>query len=193
MASNKRRRHTPDPIIRKLAEGNKLLGSGQELNEVCRRLEIAESTWLRWLVQYGGIKANEAKRLKPHRPGACRRAGGTDTNPCLEAPLCRRRCARSTPVLVGLVSAAGRRRYRHRCASFADPPQRHDWGTGLPTLLLTRSRCHYAPWWPWPGSAGASKNPFKPPKDSSASISTRSGAGNPGTAGPSWPCSLTPS
>ncbi len=42
MASNKRRRHTPDQIIRKLAEGNKLLGSGQELTEVCRHLEIAE-------------------------------------------------------------------------------------------------------------------------------------------------------
>ncbi|KXW66337.1 hypothetical protein MPHL43239_08630 [Mycolicibacterium phlei DSM 43239 = CCUG 21000] len=47
MASNKRRRHTPDQIIRKLAEGNKLLGSGQELAEVCRHLEIAESTWHR--------------------------------------------------------------------------------------------------------------------------------------------------
>src|SRR5947208_3387397 len=48
MASNKRRRHTPDQIIRKLAEGNKLLGAGQELNEVCRHLQIAESTWHRW-------------------------------------------------------------------------------------------------------------------------------------------------
>ena len=64
MASNKRRRHTPDQIIRKLAEGNKLLGSGQELDEVCRHLEIAESTWQRWLAQYGGMKANEAKRLR---------------------------------------------------------------------------------------------------------------------------------
>jgi hypothetical protein len=64
MASNKRRRHTPDQIIRKLAEGNKLLASGQELAEVCRHLEIAESTWHRWLAQYGGMKANEAKRLK---------------------------------------------------------------------------------------------------------------------------------
>ena len=64
MASNKRRRHTPDQIIRKLAEGNKLLGAGQELNEVCRHLQIAESTWHRWLAQYGGMKANEAKRLK---------------------------------------------------------------------------------------------------------------------------------
>ena len=50
--------------IRKLAEGNKFLGAGQDLNEVCRHLEIAESTWHRWLAQYGGMKANEAKRLK---------------------------------------------------------------------------------------------------------------------------------
>jgi hypothetical protein len=35
MASNNRRQHTPDQIIRKLAEGNKLLGAGQELSEVC--------------------------------------------------------------------------------------------------------------------------------------------------------------
>jgi len=64
MSKNKRRRHTPEQIIRKLAEGNKLLGSGKELDEVCRHLEIAESTWHRWLAQYGGMKANDAKRLK---------------------------------------------------------------------------------------------------------------------------------
>ena len=64
MTSKKRRRHTPDQIIRKLAEGNKLLSSGQDLDEVCRHLEIAESTWHRWLAQYGGMKANDAKRLK---------------------------------------------------------------------------------------------------------------------------------
>lgn len=59
-----RRRHTPDQIIRKLAEGNKLLAAGKELDEVCRHLEVAESTWHRWLAQYGGMKANDAKRLK---------------------------------------------------------------------------------------------------------------------------------
>ena len=64
MTSKKRRRHTPDQIIRKLAEGNKLLAGGQELDEVCRHLGIAESTWNRWLAQYGGMKANDAKRLK---------------------------------------------------------------------------------------------------------------------------------
>ena len=64
MTSSKRRRHTPEQIIRKLAEGNKLLAGGQELDEVCRHLEIAESTWHRWVAQYGGMNANDAKRLK---------------------------------------------------------------------------------------------------------------------------------
>jgi transposase-like protein len=60
----KKRHHTPEQIIRKLAEGDKLLNQGQELVEVCRQLEIAESTWHRWKAQYGGMKANDAKRLK---------------------------------------------------------------------------------------------------------------------------------
>lgn len=62
--TKKRRRHTPDQIIRKLAEGHKLLAGGKDLEEVCRHLEVAESTWHRWLAQYGGMKANDAKRLK---------------------------------------------------------------------------------------------------------------------------------
>jgi putative transposase len=49
MASNNRRRHTPDQIISKLAEGNKLLAGGTDLGAVCRHLEIAESTWHRRL------------------------------------------------------------------------------------------------------------------------------------------------
>src|ERR1700677_2540962 len=60
----KRRRHSPEQIIRKLAEGNKLLAGGADLEAVCRHLEVAESTWHRWLAQYGGMKANDAKRLK---------------------------------------------------------------------------------------------------------------------------------
>lgn len=59
-----RRRHTPEQIIRKLAEGQKLLAGGTDLEGVCRQLEIAESTWARWLAQYGGMKAEDAKRLK---------------------------------------------------------------------------------------------------------------------------------
>ena len=40
------------------------LAGGAELDEVCRQLEIADSTWHRWLAQYGGMKASDAKRLK---------------------------------------------------------------------------------------------------------------------------------
>ena len=51
-------------MIRKLAEGEKLLNAGNDVAEVCRQLEITESTWHRWRNQYGGMKANDAKRLK---------------------------------------------------------------------------------------------------------------------------------
>ena len=60
----KQRHHTPEQVIRKLAEGDKLLNQGKDLPEVCRHLEIVESTWHRWKGQYGGMKANDAKRLK---------------------------------------------------------------------------------------------------------------------------------
>jgi hypothetical protein len=60
----KRKRHTPEQIVRKLREGDRLLNEGKDLTEVLRQLEIAESTWNRWKAQYGGMKADEAKRLK---------------------------------------------------------------------------------------------------------------------------------
>ena len=60
----KRRRHTPEQIIRKLAEGEKLLGEGKTVDEVVRHLEITESTWHRWRNQYGGMKADDAKGLQ---------------------------------------------------------------------------------------------------------------------------------
>jgi putative transposase len=60
----KQRRHTPEQVIRKLAEGEKLLGEGKGLDEVARHFEITESTWHRWRNQYGGMKADDAKKLK---------------------------------------------------------------------------------------------------------------------------------
>jgi putative transposase len=60
----KRRRHTPKQVIRKLAEADKLLAEGKTVEEACRHLEITESTYHRWRNQFGGMKANDAKRLK---------------------------------------------------------------------------------------------------------------------------------
>lgn len=59
-----RRRHSPDQVIRKLREGEKLLSEVRDLAEVCKHLEISEQSWHRWRNQYGGMKADEAKRLK---------------------------------------------------------------------------------------------------------------------------------
>jgi transposase-like protein len=41
----KRRRHTPEQIVRKLAVADKLLGEGKTIEEVCRELEVTESTF----------------------------------------------------------------------------------------------------------------------------------------------------
>ena len=60
----KRHRHTPEQVVRKLREGERLLNDGKDLAEVLRALEISEATWNRWRSQYGGMKAGEAKRLK---------------------------------------------------------------------------------------------------------------------------------
>ena len=60
----KRHRHTPEQAVRKLREGDWMLAEGQDLTEVLRHLEIAESTWNRWRSMYGGMKADAARRLK---------------------------------------------------------------------------------------------------------------------------------
>jgi putative transposase len=60
----KRRRHTPEQIIRKLREAERLLGEGKTIPEAAKELEISEQTFHRWRNQYGGMKADDAKRLK---------------------------------------------------------------------------------------------------------------------------------
>ena len=45
----KRRRHTPEQIIRKVAEGQKLLAEGQDVAGVARFLEVTPATWNRWV------------------------------------------------------------------------------------------------------------------------------------------------
>ena len=62
--AQRRRRHTPEQIIRKLREADRLLGEGQEVAAVAKQLEVSEQTLQRWRVQYGGLKADDAKRLK---------------------------------------------------------------------------------------------------------------------------------
>ena len=59
-----RRRHTPDRVIRKLREADRMLGEGADVAAVARHLEVSEQTYYRWRNQFGGLKADDAKRLK---------------------------------------------------------------------------------------------------------------------------------
>jgi transposase-like protein len=64
MGQRRRRRHTPEQVIRKLREADRLLGEGLGVPEVAKQLEVSEQTLHRWRQQYGGLKADDAKRLK---------------------------------------------------------------------------------------------------------------------------------
>jgi putative transposase len=59
-----RRRHTPEQVVRKLREADRLLGEGIELPDVFKQLEVSEQTYYRWRNQFGGMKAEDVKRLK---------------------------------------------------------------------------------------------------------------------------------
>jgi len=63
----KRRRHTPEQIIRKLREAERMLGEGKQVAEVAKALEVSEQTFHRWRDQYGGMKADDVKELKELR------------------------------------------------------------------------------------------------------------------------------
>jgi len=51
-------------VIRKLREADRMLGEGKSIPEIARALEISENTYHRWQRQFGGMKADDAKRLK---------------------------------------------------------------------------------------------------------------------------------
>ena len=59
-----RKRFTVEQIINHLREAEVLLSQGQRVGEICRRLGIAEQTYYRWRRAYGGLKLDQAKRLK---------------------------------------------------------------------------------------------------------------------------------
>ena len=60
----KRKKHTPEQIVKKLRQARKELGEGKGLGEVCRKLEISEATFHRWRKQYDGAELETVKKLK---------------------------------------------------------------------------------------------------------------------------------
>ena len=59
-----RKRHSPEQVVRKLTQADRLLADGKDVADVCRTLQVSEQTYYRWRNQFGGLKADDAKRLK---------------------------------------------------------------------------------------------------------------------------------
>jgi transposase-like protein len=60
----KGKKHTAEQIIKKLREADMMISTGKTVGQVCQNLEVSEQTFHRWRNQYGGMKAEAAKRLK---------------------------------------------------------------------------------------------------------------------------------
>jgi putative transposase len=58
------KRHNPEQIVKKLRDADVMLSGGKSIEEVLKVLEVSEATFHRWRNQYGGMKSEEAKRLK---------------------------------------------------------------------------------------------------------------------------------
>jgi putative transposase len=59
-----RKRHSAEQIIHKLREAEVALGQGKGVKAVCKQLEVTEQTYYRWRKEYGGLRVDQAKRLK---------------------------------------------------------------------------------------------------------------------------------
>jgi putative transposase len=59
-----RKRYAPEQIIAKLREAEVLLNQGSNVAEAVRQLGITEQTYYRWRKEYGGMRVDQAKRLK---------------------------------------------------------------------------------------------------------------------------------
>jgi transposase-like protein len=59
-----KKRFTAEQIISKLREAEVLQSSGLSIVEICRQLEIKEQTYYKWRKEYGGMRVDQAKRLK---------------------------------------------------------------------------------------------------------------------------------
>jgi putative transposase len=59
-----RKGYTPEQIINKLREAEILLGQGNTIGVACKRIGISDYTYYRWRKEYGGMRIEQAKRLK---------------------------------------------------------------------------------------------------------------------------------
>jgi len=60
----KGRRHSPEQVVRKLREADRLLAEGADVDAVCRHLEVSVQTYQRWRLQFKAMRPEDVVRLK---------------------------------------------------------------------------------------------------------------------------------
>ncbi len=59
-----KRKHTAEGIINKLREAEVVISAGSTVAEAARRIGVSEQTFYRWRAEYGGLRVDQARRLK---------------------------------------------------------------------------------------------------------------------------------
>ncbi len=59
-----RKNFTPEQIIKHLRKAEILLSKGESVGQVCRKIGVTEQTYYRWRKEYGGMRVEQARRLK---------------------------------------------------------------------------------------------------------------------------------
>lgn len=60
----KRKTHSPEQIVKKLREADKIIATGGTVNQACKQLGISDATYYNWRKQYGKMQLNQVKQLK---------------------------------------------------------------------------------------------------------------------------------
>jgi putative transposase len=58
------KRHTPEQIINKLRQAEVEIANGATIAQVCKKIGVTDQTYYRWRAEYGGMRVDQAKRLK---------------------------------------------------------------------------------------------------------------------------------
>jgi putative transposase len=67
----KGRRHSPEQVVRKLREADKLMAEGAEVEDVCRHLEVSVQIYQRWRAQYKAMRPGGRGEAEAAGEGAC--------------------------------------------------------------------------------------------------------------------------
>jgi len=60
----RRKRHTPEEVIARLRDADRLLSEGKSVAQVCQQFGVSEATYHRWRVTFGGMKQDDMRELK---------------------------------------------------------------------------------------------------------------------------------